>query len=365
VGAGVSSGAALPSPDFWRGRRVLVTGHTGFKGSWLSCWLRELGAEVMGVSLPQPPTQPSLWEQLGPIGVAEVHADIGTSEWVPAAAEFDPHLVLHLAAQPLVSVGHERPGHTFSTNVIGTARVLEALPRFASAGVALVVTTDKVYEPTGAGPHREDHRLGGRDPYAASKAAAELVVSSWPETKARTATARAGNVIGGGDWAGDRLVPDLVRSWRAGRPVELRNPGGVRPWQHVLEPLRGYLVYVEALAGGADLPPALNFGPADRQAVTVADVVEQAGAVWSERVGSLPSPAAAVAASARYAETAELTLDSAAAAAALDWSSLLDWRIAVEMTIAWYAEAQSRPAADLVSEQLARYTSLIGGLRAR
>jgi CDP-glucose 4,6-dehydratase len=270
---------------------------------------------------------------------------------------------MHLAAQPLVSVGYEAPARTFESNVLGTVRVLEALDRFPSAGVALVITTDKVYDPSAAGPYAEHHRLGGHDPYAASKAAAELVVSSWPGTVATTATARAGNVIGGGDWAANRLLPDLVRSWRAGQPVELRDPSGVRPWQHVLEPLRGYLVYAEALAAAtASLPVALNFGPAGSQAVTVAEVVAHAAQVWADLGGDPPVPPSRASAEQSYGETAELTLDSTAAARALDWVSLLDWRTAVILTMEWYAgEQASRAPRDLVSEQLSTYTAMIGG----
>jgi CDP-glucose 4,6-dehydratase len=359
---GPRDGGALPSPAFWEGRRVLLTGHTGFKGSWLTCWLRRLGAEVMGVSLPELPSQPSLWEQLALGEVVESRTDVAKDAWIEPAAAFDPEVVLHLAAQPLVSVGYAEPGSTFETNVLGTARVLEALGRFPSAAVCLVITTDKVYAPTTRGPYTEDDRLGGHDPYAASKAAAELVVASWPRTAAITATARAGNVIGGGDWAGDRLLPDLVRSWQAGEAVELRNPEGVRPWQHVLEPLRGYLVYAEALAADGTLPRVLNFGPAGRQAVTVAEVVDHAVGAWASLGGTVPSPPSRTAPGSHYRETSELTLESTRAAQVLGWASLLDWQAAVDMTLEWYAgERAARPAAELVSEQLSTYTAMIGG----
>jgi CDP-glucose 4,6-dehydratase len=270
-------------------------------------------------------------------------------------------VVLHLAAQPLVSVGYAEPASTFRTNVLGTALLLEATDRFPSASACLVVTTDKVYEPSQPGPYVEDDRLGGHDPYAASKAAAELVVSSWPTSRVATATARAGNVIGGGDWAADRLVPDLVRAWRAGAAVGLRHPDGVRPWQHVLEPLRGYLLHAEALATGVDVPAALNFGPAGRQAVTVAEVVDHAARTWAGLGLEVPRPPVHTAADAGYTETGVLELDSSAAAASLDWASVLDWQTAVDLTLEWYAGEQgSRRAHDLVLEQLSTYTRLIG-----
>ena len=247
--------------EYWSGRRVLVTGHTGFKGSWLTCWLRDLGAEVHGVSLPEPPSTPSLWDQLALPGVTEVRADVASGDWQDSVVAFDPHVVLHLAAQPLVSVGYADPATTFRSNVEGTARVLDLLPRVGSLAATVVITTDKVYDVRQPAPYAEDAFLGGKDPYSASKAAAELVVHSWPAAGTPVGTARAGNVIGGGDWALDRIVPDLVRAWSAGEEAELRNPAAVRPWQHVVEPLAGYLAYAEALATGRDVPTALNFGP--------------------------------------------------------------------------------------------------------
>lgn len=361
-------GGALPDPAFWRGRRVLLTGHTGFKGSWLTAWLQQLGAEVLGVSLPVPPSQPSLWDQLALTGVHECRADIAGDSWVGAAIEFDPEVVFHLAAQPLVSAGYAQPALTFATNVQGTVRVMETVDRLLTVRSCVVVTTDKVYEATAPGPYVEGDRLGGHDPYAASKAAAELVVRSWPDKSStgRRATARAGNVIGGGDWAPDRLLPDLVRAWHDGRPVELRHPEGVRPWQHVLEPLRGYLLYAEALSrGDSDLPAALNFGPAPTDAVTVGEVVAHAATTWAGLGGSPPDPPSYGAVGQDYIETGVLTLDSTAAGASLSWAGRLDWRQAVDLTLAWYAAFLTRPepsAAELVSDQLSTYSTLMGTL---
>jgi CDP-glucose 4,6-dehydratase len=351
---------ALPDPTFWQGRRVLLTGHTGFKGAWLTCWLRELGAEVLGVSLPEPPTTPSLWSQLELTGVRELRTDITEPGWAAGIAAFSPEVVLHLAAQSLVPVGHARPALTFDTNVGGTVAVMSLLAELPDLVATLIITTDKVYDPRQQPPHDENHYLGGREPYAASKAAAELVVSSWPATTAPRATARAGNVIGGGDWAADRLLPDLVRAWQAGVAPVLRAPDSVRPWQHVLEPLRGYLVYVEAIASGAALPPALNFGPADGQSVPVGDLVDYAAGWWRMSGGALPTPAFRTAGSPTFHETVELTLDSRLASQTLGWASALTWTDAVALTLEWYRGlASGKAAEDLVTAQLAAYTAMI------
>jgi CDP-glucose 4,6-dehydratase len=351
---------ALPSPEFWRGRRVLLTGHTGFKGAWLTCWLRELGAEVLGVSLPEPPTSPSLWERLGRTDVSEIRTDITQSGWSKGIAAFRPEVVLHLAAQSLVPVGHTQPARTFNANVGGTVAVMDLLVELPDLLATLIVTTDKVYDPRQQPPHDETHFLGGLEPYSASKAAAELVVLTWPATAAPRATARAGNVIGGGDWAADRLLPDLVLAWQAGEVPHLRAPQSVRPWQHVLEPLRGYLVYVEALASGRELPPALNFGPADGQSVRVEELAGFAGGHWQAATGNAPGMLFTNAAAPTFHETVNLTLDSRLATKTLGWTSALDWMTAVTLTLDWYLGfAAGRSATDLVEAQLASYTSMI------
>lgn len=355
-----SATTGLPEAGFWHGRRVLLTGHTGFKGSWLTCWLRQLGAEVMGVSLPRPPTVPSLWDQLGLPDVAELRTDIATTDWLAPARDFAPEVVLHLAAQSLVSVGYDQPALTFETNVLGTVRVLELLATLTTVQACLVITTDKVYDPSQSAPHDESHSFGGREPYSASKAAAEIVVAGWPPLPAPVATARAGNVIGGGDWATDRLLPDLVRAWAAGDTPSLRRPQSVRPWQHVLEPLRGYLLYVEALAGGHEVAAGMNFGPAEEQSVRVGELVRFAAAEWQRRGGPLPDPPWSESVEPPFVETGELTLDSSLASKQLGWTSVLGWREAVAMTLDWYyrAGAGADPAT-LVAEQLTTYTSMI------
>jgi CDP-glucose 4,6-dehydratase len=224
----------------------------------------------------------------------------------------------------------------------------------------LVITTDKVYDPMQPAPHSEEHHLGGVDPYSASKAAAELVVRSWPRSAAPRATARAGNVIGGGDWADGRLVPDLVHAWGKGDLVVLRCPTGVRPWQHVLEPLRGYLTYAEALASGRDMPPALNFGPADGQSVAVAELVGFAAETWRGLGGSVPGSGWAPASEPQYEETAELTLDSRLAADRLGWVSALHWQEAVALSLEWYLGLSSgTDASVLVRGQLRSYAARI------
>jgi CDP-glucose 4,6-dehydratase len=357
--APMTVGTALPTPEFWQGRRVLLTGHTGFKGAWLTCWLRELGAEVLGVSLPELPTSPSLWSQLDRTDVTEIRTDITQPGWSKGIAEWRPEVVLHLAAQSLVPVGHAQPAMTFNANVGGTVAVMELLADLPEVAAALIITTDKVYDPRQAPPHDEGHYFGGLEPYSASKAAAELVVLTWPPTAPR-ATARAGNVIGGGDWAADRLLPDLVRAWQSGQVPHLRAPASVRPWQHVLEPLRGYLVYVEALVAGRDLPSGLNFGPADGQAVSVEELARFAGAHWQLATGEARGASFSQASAPAFHETIHLALDSRLAAETLGWTSALDWRDAVTLTLDWYLGLRSGKAADaLVAAQLASYTAMI------
>jgi CDP-glucose 4,6-dehydratase len=265
---------------FWHGKRVLLTGHTGFKGSWLELWLAQLGAEVHGLSLPAP-TEPSLHALLGrqdPAG-RDILDIRDRAAVLRRMQEVKPEIVFHLAAQPLVRASYRMPNETFEINVQGTANLLDAARIAPDLRSIVVVTTDKVYEnPETARPFREEDPLGGHDPYSASKAAAEIVVSSYRRSfflprGIGVAAARAGNVIGGGDWAEDRLIPDAVRAFKTGTTLEIRRPAAIRPWQHVLEPLGGYMRLAEELWHRPDAGPAYNFGPDAANAASVRDVL--------------------------------------------------------------------------------------------
>lgn len=271
------------NPDFWKGKRVLITGHSGFKGAWMALWLSRLGAQVTGVSL-APATTPNLFDLVSiPTLVHSHFCDIREPAPVAALIKIaQPEIVFHLAAQALVRVSYRDPLATFSTNVQGTANVLDALRPLDSVRVVVAVTTDKVYnnleQPF---PYREADALGGRDPYSASKAAAEMVIASYRDSYLHekgiaVASARAGNVIGGGDWSQDRLIPDAIRAWNANVPLHIRRPQAIRPWQHVLEPLAGYTTLAEQLWQRPTLSGAYNFGPETHQAETVRQVVQLA-----------------------------------------------------------------------------------------
>jgi CDP-glucose 4,6-dehydratase len=325
--------SALPDPAFWSGRRVLVTGDTSFKGAWLALWLTELGATVIGFA-DGVPTQPSLWEAARVGNVVEHHdGDVRdaarVAEVVAAAA---PEVVFHLAAQPMVRRSYAAPAETYATNVMGTVHVLDALRQAASVRVGVIVTTDKVYDnrewPWG---YREDEPLGGHDPYSSSKAAAELVTAAYRASffggdgAPAIASARAGNVIGGGDWGEDRLVPDVFRAVAAGEPVRIRNPHAIRPWQHVLNPLSGYLRLAErAWAEPRAFGRAYNFGPADDDVRPVGWIVEQL-AVHSV-IDDGPHPH----------EAHWLKLDSSLARTTLDWAPPWDLAEGLRATADWY-----------------------------
>lgn len=269
-----------PNGAFWASKRVLVTGHTGFKGSWLTLWLRQLGAEVTGVSLP-PATTPNLFELARVDAAGESHLlDIRDAAALARTVRAcRPEVVFHLAAQPLVLASYADPLTTFSTNVLGTCNLLDALRGLDCVQVVVAVTTDKVYRnPEHAFPFRETDALGGHDPYSASKAAAEIAVASYRDSflakqGVALASARAGNVIGGGDWSEDRLIPDAVRAWSSSRTLEIRRPQAIRPWQHVLEPLAGYMRLGELLWTDSSLADAYNFGPQTHEAATVREVI--------------------------------------------------------------------------------------------
>jgi CDP-glucose 4,6-dehydratase len=354
--------SAAPDPAFWSAQRILLTGHTGFKGAWMSLWLERLGATVAGVSLP-PEYDPSLFALLEPFDRATSrHVDIRDQAALRSAIdEFDPTIAIHFAAQSLVRRSYAAPAQTFETNVIGTVNFLEALRGRLSLRAALVVTTDKVYRNIEDGrAFREDDPLAGHDPYSASKAATELVVSCWNgsffhERAVPLVSARAGNVIGGGDWAADRIVPDIWRAHRSGKPLLLRYPQATRPWQHVLEPLAGYLRYLECAAHRTpgSVPHALNFGPPANDVLTVAQLAEAMQTALGTSVAweadSAPKPI----------EMKTLALDSSLATATLGWRPKLTSRDAIEWTAAWYGDfASGRSPRELCNEQISRYEAL-------
>lgn len=335
---------------FWAGRRVLVTGHTGFKGAWLTLWLESLGASVSGLSL-GPPSSPSLHALVG--AAASEPVDVRDAAAVLAEVEAArPSVVFHLAAQPLVRRSYAEPAETFAVNVQGTAHVLDAVRSVGGVEAAVVVTSDKCYAPhDGDWGHRESDPLGGRDPYSASKAAAELVSAAYRSSYALPlATARAGNVIGGGDWGEDRLLPDVMRAAMSGEPVELRSPSAVRPWQHVLNPLAGYLVLAQALAADAAFADGWNFGPPVDDALTVRALVERLATLWGREIHVAAQPGE------HPAETATLRLDSTRAHVRLGWRPLWDLDDGLHAIVEWYrAYEREADLREVTLAQIAAY----------
>jgi CDP-glucose 4,6-dehydratase len=328
---------ATIDPSFWRGRSVLLTGHTGFKGAWCAYWLASMGARVTGFAL-APETTPNLFDLAR---IAEkIDSRIGDirdrSQVANVVAACDPEIVLHFAAQPFVRRSVREPVETFATNVLGTAHLLDALREAPSLAAILVVTTDKVYKnPETREAFRESARLGGNDPYAASKAAAELVTHSFATTyfEAREvpmATARGGNVIGGGDFAEERLVPDIVRAVMKQEALVLRHPEATRPWQHVLDCLAGYLIYAQSLAANPQLPRALNFGPEDTGGFSVQALSEALLAAFDSPAGWT------LAADPGPREATYLALDSALARKTLGWRDRYTGDALLEATVEWY-----------------------------
>ncbi len=349
------------------GRTVLVTGHTGFKGAWLCCWLKLLGAKVIGYSL-QPPTEPSLFEVTGlEKDICHIIGDVrDQSSLQKAFASTKPEIVFHLAAQPLVRLSYEEPVETFSTNVMGTINVLEAVKSCASVRAVVVITSDKCYE-NNEWPYayRENDPMGGFDPYSASKGCTELVVASWRRSffkdskTANIASARAGNVIGGGDWALDRIVPDAVRSLSNRQAVPIRNPYAVRPWQHVLEPLSGYLWLAAKLLNDENeiFSDAWNFGPFSSGAVPVKELVEQIVNCWgSGEIEDLSSGQKNAVHEANF-----LRLDCSKASGLLDWRPVFDIEKTIEFTTSWYKqfyESKNFDAGSFTEEQIFSYARM-------
>jgi len=349
------------NPNHWLGRTVLITGHTGFKGSWLALWLARLGAKVVGVAL-EPETRPSLFIDAGiPEIVTSYIHDIRDDLFLTEISQrHEVDTVFHLAAQALVLASYEKPIESFAVNAIGTAAVLEAVRKTPSVTACVVVTTDKCYENTNNGwPFREDDRLGGHDPYSASKACAEIIASayrrSFPDSScASVATARAGNVIGGGDWAADRLVPDIVRAYKHGTGISIRAPESVRPWQHVLEPLHGYMLLAKALsAGSKDIATSWNFGPDPSNQKSVAWMAAEFVSAWGQRISvSQGTP--------REHEAHYLTLDSTLARLNLHWKPMLDAKTTVDWAAQWYREyLGGSNAYDLCIDNIKAYERLL------
>ena len=318
--------------DVLKGRRVLLTGHTGFKGSWLALWLHQLGAEVHGFAF-DPNTEPALFQvaRVAELLASDTRADLRDAAAVKACVDrVQPELLLHLAAQPLVRESYRDPSSTWASNVQGTVHVLDALRASPSCRAAVVITTDKVYaNQEWDHPYRESDALGGHDPYSASKAACELVVESFRKSfftqqGLRLASARAGNVIGGGDWAAERLVPDILKALDAGEPVPLRHPNSVRPWQHVLEPLSGYLCLARGLLADDTKASAWNFGPEAADALPVVELVRGLGAQPAVQPGEHPH------------EAGRLELDISRARHRLGWRPRWALAQALEATLSWH-----------------------------
>jgi CDP-glucose 4,6-dehydratase len=344
--------------EFWAGKKVFLTGHTGFKGSWLALWLFSLGAKVTGFALPDDEAEIGRQKAFCP-GVDSIYGDIrdyGSLE--KALLKTSPDVVFHLAAQSLVRQSYVAPCETYAVNVMGTAHLLEAVRSYGKVGAAVIITTDKCYEDKKwLWAYRENDALGGHDPYSSSKSCAELVSASYRNSffsspgACAVATARAGNVIGGGDWAADRLIPDMVRAFTAGKQIRLRCPDAVRPWQHVLEPLAGYMLLAESAYRDASFAGSWNFGPSDPRAYSVGWVTRSFAEAWGQ--------------DARWAldsghhphETSLLRLDCSKAMQTLGWRPILDIDTALKWTADWYRRhATGESPLKLCLEQIERYS---------
>ena len=350
----------------FRGKTVLVTGHTGFKGSWLTAWLLKLGAKVVGFSR-DVPTEPSLYESFGRL---EEHEDIrgdvrNLDQFRKVVLESRPDFIIHIAAQAIVSESYASPIETFSTNVMGTANVLEALRVIDWPCSVVVITSDKAYDNVEwAWGYRETDALGGKDVYSGSKGAAELVYKSYFESflksipNVRSAVARAGNVIGGGDWAKDRIVADVFRAWESNDPVELRCPAATRPWQHVLEPLSGYLMLASLLSSRDDLNgEAFNFGPKAEQSRTVLELVEDLRAHWpSDEVDQFVT----VTDELPFHEASLLKLNCDKALMYLKWASVLEYHETIQLVGQWYSSCLTSnvSAREITETQISSYETL-------
>lgn len=326
-----------PNKKFWQDKKVLLTGHTGFKGAWLTLWLQQMGAQVTGISL-EANTTPNLVSELNLQNICNSNiCDIRDAEKLAALIkEANPDIVFHLAAQALVRESYQNPLETFDTNVMGTANLLNGMRSLDNLSSVVMVTTDKVYRNNEwTYPYREDDALGGHDPYSASKAASEIVINSYKESFLAekgipVSSARAGNVIGGGDWSADRLIPDAVRAWEAKETLEIRRPDAIRPWQHVLEPLAGYMILAEKLAGKTAQAGAYNFGPETSEAVPVRTVIELANKTYTKGDVAFGDGLEGV------HEAGRLSLEIAKSVEILGVKPRWNLETAIEKTMSWY-----------------------------
>jgi CDP-glucose 4,6-dehydratase len=349
---------ASVDPVFWKGKRVFLTGHTGFKGSWLSLWLQSMGADLQGLAL-DPPTKPSLFVEANvTAGMRSAIGDIRNYERVlQVVSEFRPEIVIHLAAQPLVRYSYKNPIETYATNVMGTVHLFEAIRQVGTAKVVVNVTTDKCYEnKEWVWGYREDEPMGGFDPYSSSKGCSELVTSAYrrsyfADNGIALASARAGNVIGGGDWAEDRLIPDILRAFEANRPVIIRNPNSIRPWQHVLEPLSGYLVLAQQLwRNPVAYAQGWNFGPKDEDAKPVEWIAKTLVDLWGGGASWK------IDADKSLHEAGYLKLDISKATAILGWSPRWSLDAALEKIVDWSIEVRNKNnAAAICLTQIREY----------
>ncbi|MDA8638104.1 CDP-glucose 4,6-dehydratase [Rhodospirillales bacterium] len=344
--------------DFWRGKKVLVTGHTGFTGAWMARWLVREGAEVCGLALP-PETAPDLYSQLRlDAQLRSEIFDIRDNDKVNALVnDFRPEFICHLAAQSLVRKSYKQPQMTWATNVMGTLNILEAIRNAEISATTCIVTSDKVYKNNETGDYFDEQApLGGDDPYSSSKAAVEILTAAWRKSyfgeKSYLVTARAGNIVGGGDWSEDRLVPDIVRAIAQETPLVLRNPDATRPWQHVLDAVAGYLLYLEKASVGG-VSNSLNFGPSDTTSVTVQEVCHM-------MIDHFDAPIkVAVERDDSMKEKRSLGLNVSRVEDELGWKTQLGMSETIKWTCDWYAQYQAgEPALDLVDSQLDRYWGL-------
>lgn len=351
---------APPNPNFWRRKRVLVTGHTGFKGSWLCLWLQSMGATLRGIAL-DPPTTPALFD-VARVAEGMEHRIVDIRDFAAVKAqmdEFQPQIIIHMAAQPLVRYSYQEPIETYATNVMGTVHVLEAARHAGSVKAVINVTTDKCYENhEWVWGYRENEPMGGHDPYSSSKGCSELVTSAYrrsffDQAGIALASVRAGNVIGGGDWSVDRLIPDVLRTFEANAPVVIRSPHAIRPWQHVLEPLSGYLMLAQALyEEGKKYSSGWNFGPNDEDAKPVQWIVEQLTSMWGDDATWIQD-------NGKHPHEANyLKLDISKVKSQLDWKPVWNLDQALEKIVDWHkAWLAGSDMQTLCQQQIATYQS--------